>query len=254
MVGVSFFNVALILIVGIVAGFLNVAAGGGSMLMLPLLVFLGMDMSVANATNRVGIFMQNLVASGKFHKEGVLRPKEALFFIIPAALGAVAGTFLAIELNEIFLRIVISILICIMAVLLVIKPKMWEGTGVRRGSPWLLRIIFFFIGVYGGFVQAGVGFFFIWAFVGLTGYDLLHSNAIKVTVILCYTAISLLLFASRGLVHLQTGLIIACGTMIGGFLGARFSIAKGNNWLRWVLATVIFASAAKMIFDVVHML
>lgn len=244
----------LLFLAGVISGFVNVTAGGGSMLTLPLLVFLGMDMSVANATNRIGILMQNIVASSKFYKEKTFTLREAFFFVLPACLGSVAGTFLALKLNEAVLRIVVSILISIMAVQLVMKPKMWERQFQRKVPPWVLQIVFFFIGVYGGFIQAGVGFFFIWALAGLAGYDLLHSNAIKVVVILSYTCISLLLFASRGLVQIGAGVAIALGTMIGGFIGAKFSLVKGNKWLRWILAVVVFISAGKMIYDVVFMI
>lgn len=247
----EFFKYLLTMLTGVAAGFLNVTAGGGSLLVLPVLVLGGMDMSIANGTNRVAILFQNIVAIRKFRKEGVLSLKDAVFFTIPAAIGSVAGSFLAVNLDEQVLRIVISVLILTMAFLLIAKPAMWEKQSEQKFPSWLLFSVFFFIGVYGGFIQAGVGFFLLWGLVGLAGNDLLRSNALKASIIGFYTLISLAIFMFKGMVDLQMGLALAVGNMTGGYLGARFSIAKGNVWLRWILVTVVTISALKMIAEVI---
>ena len=91
----------------------------------------------------------------------------------------------------------------------------------------------------------------LWGLVGLAGKDLLSANALKVSIIASYTLISLIIFTAKGMVDFQVGLILAFGNMAGGYLGARFSIAKGNTWLRWILAAVIIVSALKMLTGVV---
>ena len=240
----------IIAFAGGIAGFLNVTAGGGSLLVLPILVFAGMDMSVANGTNRVAILCQNLVAMGKFKKEGLLSVRDALPFTIPAAIGSVAGSFLAVSLNEKMLRSAIAALILVMAFLLIAKPKMWENQREQKVSGLVLGVVFFFLGLYGGFIQAGVGFFMLWGLVGLAGMDLLHSNVVKVSIIAFYTVISLAIFLFKGMVNFRVGFILALGNMAGGYLGAKFSIVKGNSWLRWVLAIVVTVSALKMLIDV----
>ncbi len=245
----EFFNIVMIVITGVFAGFLNVTAGGGSLLVLPLLVFSGLDMSVANATNRVAILLQNSVALAKFKKEKVLSLKEAVFFTVPASLGSVVGTSLAITMDDRVLKLVIAFLILVMAILLVLKPKMWEEQSSQVIPGWGLLSVFFFIGVYGGFIQAGVGFFLLWGLAGLAGKDLLHANAVKVAIIATYTTISLLMFLVNGMVNIPVGLLLAAGSMTGGYLGARFSIGKGNRWLRLILVAVVTVSAARMIFN-----
>ncbi len=237
----------LILLTGIAAGFLNVTAGGGSLLVLPMLVFSGLDMSIANATNRVAILLQNLVAAGNFKKGKVLSFREAVFFAVPASIGSVVGTSLAITMDEKLLKIVIASLILVMAFLLVFKPRMWEEQRKQSLPDWVILAAFFLIGVYGGFIQAGVGFFFLWGLVGLAGKDLVHSNALKVTIIAIYTMISLGIFFMNGMVNLKIGLILALGSMTGGYLGVRFSISKGNKWLRFILTGVVTVSALRML-------
>lgn len=239
----------LIFLTGILAGFLNTVAGGGSLLVLPLLVFSGLDMGVANATNRVAILLQSVTASRSFISGGALETREMLPVALVASLGSLAGTLVAIKLNENALRGAIGLLILLMAFLLVFRPAMWEQRRDKSLPRWLLFTVFFLIGIYGGFVQAGVGFFLIWALAGLGGKDLVQANAAKVFIVGCFTTVSLVLFASSGMVRLGTGLVLACGSMVGAHLGARFTLTKGNRLIRWLLAMTVMASAVKMLWD-----
>jgi len=239
----------LIFVSGILSGFLNTVAGGGSLLVLPLLVFSGLDMGVANATNRVAILLQSVTASRSFIREGALDVRQILPIALPAVLGSLAGTFVAIQLDEKMLRGLIALVISVMALLLVFRPAMWEERRVVNMPRWVSFSIFFLIGVYGGFVQAGVGFFLIWALAGLGGRDLVEANGAKVFIVGCFTAVSLALFASNGMVRFGTGLILACGSMIGAYMGARFTMAKGNRVIRWILACTVMVSAGKMLWD-----
>jgi len=234
-------------ILGVVAGFLNVVAGGGSLLSLPFLVFLGLDASSANATNRVSILLQNLVAAGQFRREKVLSFKEALSLGLPATMGAVGGTLLAVQMDERVLKIVIALVIAMMAVMLVAKPKMWETHSETKWPCWARWILFFFIGVYGGFIQAGVGFILIWALAGAVGKDLVRANGLKVAIVLCYTVASFAIFYSHGLVNLEYGLALAAGSMTGGWIGTRFSVTRGNRWIRYILVVMVVISALRMI-------
>ena len=232
--------------IGVFCGFLNVVAGGGSLISLPFLVFLGLDASTANATNRVAILLQNIVAVGQFKKDRIFSFREALPLALPAIMGAVAGTMLAIQIDERFLKIVIAILISVMAILLVVKPRMWETQRETTWPAWARWILFFCIGVYGGFIQAGVGFLLIWGLAGVIGYDLVRTNALKVAIVLSYTLVSFAIFFSHGLVNMELGLALAVGTMAGGWIGTRFSVVKGNKWIRYILVVMVVISAARM--------
>jgi uncharacterized membrane protein YfcA len=239
----------LIFLSGILSGFLNTVAGGGSLLVLPLLVFSGMDMGVANATNRVAILLQSFSASRSFMREGAFEVRRILPSVFPAMFGSLTGTLVAIRLDERLLRGSIALLILVMAMLLVFRPGMWEERCEVRLPGWLNFALFFLIGVYGGFVQAGVGFFLIWALAGLGGRDLVQANAEKVFIVGCFTVVSLALFASKGMVRLGTGMVLAFGSAIGAHLGARFAVSRGNRVIRWILAVVVVVSAGKMLWD-----
>jgi len=242
----DFITLILTMLVGVVAGFLNTIAGGGSLLTLPFLVFLGLEASVANATNRVAILLQNVVGTLRFRRKGVLDLKEAMFLAFPALLGAVLGTYVVINIEERFLKLVIAAVISIMAFLLVFKPKMWETQKEKHFPIWAKVPIFFLIGVYGGFIQAGVGFILIWALVGVVGKDLVRANALKVAIVLAYTTVSLALFMSKGMVDFAIGFSLAAGNMCGAYIGAWFAVSKGNRWIRYILAAAVFVSAIRM--------
>ncbi len=245
-------SAGLVIGVGFCSGFLNVLAGGGSLLSIPLLVFMGLDVSVANATNRVGVLFQNVVAAHQFYKKSLVTVEDSAFFGLPAMAGALVGTFGAVNLDERYLSVAVAILITAMAVLLLVKPDMWEREREVPISKWVVAAFMFVIGIYGGFVQAGVGFFLLWAIVGGAGKDLLHANALKVVIVALFTALSLAIFLYHGLVDFYLGMLLAIGNFVGGAMGARFAILKGNRWLRWILSIVVTASAIQMLINVLR--
>ncbi|SDC69805.1 sulfite exporter TauE/SafE family protein [Geotoga petraea] len=228
---------------GILSGFINVNAGGGSLITLPLLNFLGLPLDVANGTNRIGILFQNVTSVSKFKKEKVLDFKRALFLAIPTTIGAILGSNLVVEIDKDMLKPIVGIILLIMSVFIIWKPKVWVEQKDVKANNFVSFIVFFAIGIYGGFLQAGVGFFFIIALVMLEGYDLLKTNAIKVFLVMVYTAFSLLIFALNGKVDLIAGLFLAAGSSLGAYFGSKFAIKRGSNWIRFIVFAMVIISA-----------
>ena len=239
--------------VGIVAGFINMMAGGGSALTLPLLMFLGLPANVANGTNRVAILFQNIVGVNTFRKNKVLDLKTDYRLAIPATVGSVVGAFIAINLNEAVMKQVIAVLMVLMLIMIVAKPDVWikERAGLTTPHPTLLQyIIFFFIGIYGGFIQMGVGFFLLAGLVLGCGYDLVKANAVKVFIVLIYMIFSLGVFFAGRQVDLKAGLILAVGNMIGAWAGAHFTVKGGAKYVRYVLIAALLIVIVKLFWDV----
>ena len=240
----------LMAVVGVAQGFLNTVAGGGSLLVLPVMTFMGVDLAVANGTNRIAILLQSIAGATSFKKQGALSMKVAIPLAICSTIGAAFGAMIASTVDKRVLNIAVAICISIMAVLLIAKPKMWEGGNTTRCPKYLTYLIFVGLGFYGGFIQAGAGFFFSWGLVVAAGLDLVKGNAVKTVIIGSYTTISLAIFYINGLVNIPMGLVLAVGSSVGAVLGAKFTVAKGNNWVRYILAIVVIISAAKMFMDV----
>lgn len=237
----------LLVLAGGVAGFVNTLAGGGSLLTIPALIFLGIPSPVANGTNRVAILLQNLVSSGRFKQKGELDPRDAIYTAVPGLFGAVVGALIASNLSQaVFDTVLGVVLILVMFTLFLKKP---DGSAELKGwkrSPWVRIPVFFLIGIYSGFIQAGVGFLLISAITLLLGYDLVRTNAVKVLVILIFMTVSLVVFTIYGKVLWHYGLLLAVGTMIGAWIGVNFAVTKGAGAVRWVVVAAVVLSALRL--------
>jgi uncharacterized membrane protein YfcA len=240
---------ALLLLVGAFAGFINTLAGGGSFLTIPLLIFMGLPPTVANGTNRLAIFLQCLLASAKFHSYGVFPARFALLVSIPAVAGALLGAWLAATMADETFKQWLAGFMVVMTLLTLFNP------GGRRTGPvelsrgrWLLVMgAFFLAGVYGGFIQAGVGFLLLGC-MALTGYDLVAGNAVKVFVVLIFTFFALAIFFMEDKVQVLPGLILGAGSMTGALAGAKVTVRKGHRFVRRFVAAMVIIFAVKLFF------
>lgn len=246
----EWYQYAAIVVAGFAAGFINTLAGSGSLITLPLLIFLGLPANVANGTNRVAILLQNTVAVTSFRRQKMLNWRRALILGAPAALGAIVGAQIAVDLDEQTMRHVIGILMVIMLVVVIVRPKRWlEGRMAADGERTTIvqMITFFGIGMYGGFIQAGVGVFLLAGLVLSAGYDLVRANAVKVLIVLCFTAFALVIFVLNDQVDWFIGLILALGNMSGAWIASRMAVKRGAKFVRWLLIAVLIVSAVMLL-------
>lgn len=238
-----------LILLGILAGFINTVAGGGSMLVVPFLIFMGLPANVANATNRVAIFLQNIVSTGTFRQQKVLNFHTDSALLLPTALGSLAGAYLAVDIQEEILRKIIAGLLVVMFFMVLLKPDVWIRANAEKAkakNPVLRFLIFFGIGFYGGFIQIGVGFFLLAGLVLGCGFDLLKANAVKVFIVLFYTLLALIVFIGYDLIDWKTGLILSCGNMTGAWIGSRLSIKWGARYIRYILLIALIIVALKL--------
>lgn len=242
---ISLLMLALMMVVGIVAGFINTLAGGGSFLTLPVLMMLGMPADVANGTNRVGVLVQSLAGVRGFDRHGALDRGAVVQILIPTFVGSLAGALVASFLPPAVLKPVLLVTMVAMAVLMVVRPTVVAppaGTAPRRladapaGYLWL-----FAAGLYGGFIQAGVGFILIVALAGVLRYDLVQSNALKMACTALFSVVALGVFVIRGQVQWLPGLVLALAQVIGVQLSVRFALQVSQVVLRWVLLALVLA-------------
>lgn len=245
-----FWQLPLLFVVGVVAGILNILAGGGSLLTLPLLIFMGLPSAVANGTNRIAIFCQNIFAIRGFSKRGVMPLQLALLCTPPALLGSWIGANLAIDLDDqVFKRVLALIMIGVLIFTAIDPMKRFRQENIQFGL-WrkvLLVVSFFGVGIYGGFVQAGVGFLVITALL-IHGLDLVRINAIKVFVIFTYTFVALGVFIYYGQVDYPLGFALAAGTSVGGMIGPKLAVDKGHDWIKKVVSITVLVFALKLLF------
>lgn len=169
---------------------------------------------------------------------------------IPAIIGSVIGAGLAVEINEELMEKTIGGLLVFLFFIVLYKPDAWvKGqAGLIRSKPSLWQIvIFFFIGLYGGFIQAGVGFFLLAGLVLGAGFDLVKANAIKVFIVLLYTPFAISVFIMNEQIDYKIGFILAAGNMIGAFIAANFAVSWGAKFVRYILLGVIIFASLKFL-------
>jgi len=238
----------VLFLVGIAAGFINVNAGGGSTLTLPMLIFLGLDASVANGTNRIGILLQNLSAVSSFKREQYSRFKLSFKLALMTLPGAIIGAFFSINIsNEAFKIILALIMIGVIITMIIPKKKVEVLTGSDGEQSWKVYLAMFGIGFYGGFIQVGVGFLLMAALHHLMKLSLVHVNMHKVFIIFFYTIPALTIFILSDNVNWILGLGLAAGTMTGAWWGAKFSVKKGEKYIRVILIVAILIMVVKLL-------
>lgn len=247
------YSVKLLLIfsAGICAGFINVFAGGGSLLTIPLLIFMGLPSAVANGTNRLAILAQCALGVERFRRKGIFDYKLGLLVAFPSVTGAVIGSLIAVDLpDRIFNRVLAVVMIFVLISILRKSPK--NNISVKKEPSTRRKIIlsaaFFFVGLYGGIIQAGVGIIIIAILSFLTDLSLVKINSLKLFIVAFYMIFSVAIFASSGKIEWAPGLVLAAGSAAGAWMGVNVTIKKGDRFIRAVLAVVIPAIAVKLLF------
>ncbi len=242
----------LLVVTGLVAGVINTLAGGGSNLTLPALMISGMPADVANATNRVGVFMQCLVGIKGFKKHDKLDTQDMVPVLVPTVIGSVFGSLAAALLPTLWLKPLLLSTMIGMSLLILIKPSVIappDGTPVYKVKERPLAWVGLFIcGVYGGFVQAGVGFIMITVLAGTLRYDLVRTNALKLLCIAALTSIALVVFIIDDLIQWLPGLALALGSMVGAAIAVRIALNISQKAMKWFLFLMTLCASAAALF------
>lgn len=241
---------ALILfLAGLAAGIVNSIAGGGSLFTLPLLIFLGLPPTIANATNRIAVLSGGIGASETFRRSGLISVAWLKLAAPPALIGAVIGTGAALMVGDLAFQRILSVVLVLAAGWMLWNPIRPPEEGSRfppEGiKSWIARSAFFLVGVYGGFIQAGVGFIVL-TITSVSGLDLIRGNAIKAPLVFLFTLVTVILFTYSGMISWWIGLALASGQVLGAALGVHLQILKGQAWVRRILTLVILACAIRL--------
>jgi uncharacterized membrane protein YfcA len=227
--------------IGSLAGFTNVMAGGGSAITLPALIFLGLDGSIANGTNRFGILIQNFSAILSFRQEKYSEFKLSLKLAVFALPGAIAGSIIAVNISDqLFENILGYVMIGVIISMLFQKSNKRKNQNESfHHNSWFIYPAMFAVGVYGGFIQVGVGFVLMASIYHLMRLSLVRVNMHKVFIVFIYTVPALLVFILTSNVNWKFGLALAAGTASGAWWSAKVSVKKGEGLIRIVLIVII---------------
>jgi uncharacterized protein len=238
----------ILILVGFIAAFLNTVGGGGSLFSVPILTFMGLPITVANATSRVALVSQNLFAVGGFKSKGIALPWPYSLYLGMASLGGgLLGSYLASSITDaVFNKIFVGVMLLAVGLIIYDPFKSKGEERLTRKSQWIGSILFFFIGMYGGFIQAGVGFLVIAVLSIVNNLSLVKSNYVKVFAAIVYTSVSVIVFAFQGKIMWKEGLILAIGHGLGGWYASRWSVKAGEQWIKRIMIVTLLAMAVKL--------
>ena len=244
----TFFNI-IIFISGLIAGIINTLAGGGSLLTLPILIFSGLPPNIANGTNRVGLLLQSIFGTAGYYSKGIYSYPLSIYLGLSSLIGALIGAQIAIDIDPYLFNKILSIVIVTMVLLMLIKKKSFQNNLPERtsGKYLMLSLVgFFFIGIYGGFINAGIGFIIMFFLNQFNRLNLVKTNATKVLLVLIYSLGALFLFAFNNAVDWKLGFILASGSSIGAWWSSRWSVDVGEGIIKLILAIVVSVMAIKL--------
>ncbi len=241
----------VLIVAGILAGFVNTIAGGGSVITLPALMLLGMPADIANGTNRVGVAIQSLAAMREFSRHGRLDGPAILPVLAPTMGGSLLGALTASWIPVVLLKPLLLGTMMAMTVLMLVKPQFIPPDDSVPFSlserPWA-GLWLFLSGVYGGFVQAGVGFLLIATLAGVLRYDLARANALKMTCTAVFGCVALAVFTWRGQVDWVPGLVCGLATIIGVRLSVRYALkVQPETMKKWLVGMALVVCAAALL-------
>ncbi|MDG1884352.1 MAG: sulfite exporter TauE/SafE family protein [Flavobacteriaceae bacterium] len=247
----EYIQAVILIVVGFFAGVINTLAGGGSLFTLPVLIFLGLPPNIANGTNRIAIVIQSLSGALGYKSKGISNFPFNIYLGISASIGAVIGALIAVDLDgRLFNRILAIILLVVGGLILMNAKNLTHKLPERLTGKYLLFGIigFFFIGIYGGFINAGIGIVIMLFLNRINRLSLVKTNASKTAIVFIYSSLALAVFAFNDAINWKLGLLMALGTSVGAWWASRWSVKKGDQVIRWAMLITIGIMAVKLWF------
>ena len=234
----SFPIISILIGVGFIVGFINTVSGGATAISYALFMAMGMPLTVANATTRLGVTMQFLTSTIVFGKKGIINKTDALRVGVPVAVGSIGGAMVACEVNQRVFEIILAVFLILMMFMLIFDSKRFLSRNVsvsnrEESFPLWKTLVFCVIGFYGGFTHIGVGLLILFGSVLLLKTDLLHANGIKQMAVVMYSPLALIVFGINGIINWPVAVIYGVGNVLGGYLGSVKAINWGVNFIRW---------------------
>lgn len=242
--------------VGGITAFINSVAAGGSSLSIPLMILLGFPPTLANGTNRLGILIGNISSVANLRKHGFLNAKVYWQLLPPTIIGALLGTMVAVSINDKAFTIIIAGVIVLVSVLsrLGTDPLGPPATSIPQRASFKAWVAFILLGIYGSFIQVGIGFFQIFTLRRYTGLDLVHVNALKNALTTSFLFISTFGFALAGKIVWGLALCMSAGAVVGGILGSKVQRRHGGRFVQKAVSWAGLALAATLVWDLLHSL
>ncbi len=233
------------------AGIINALAGNGSVITLTVLTeLLGLPGNIANGTNRVGVLMNAAGAMTGFAGKREMHYKRYLPYILPVIFGAIVGILVATQVTNDQFMGVFKFLMVVMLIVILVNPERWliVKAGKSILPKWMEYPVMVVLGFYGGFIQMGMGVFYLAVLVLVTRLPMVESNTIKALSVASFTLIAVIIFAFSGQVIWSIGLVMGVAQFLGGWIAAHYAakIPGASKVAYYVLVVAVSLSILKL--------
>jgi hypothetical protein len=239
----------IIFVIGLAAGFLGATVGGGGMVAVPALLFLGFSPQSAIAINKVGDIGAFISAAGRYWESKKIDWRMAIPLAIITIISSTIGSLIMVRLDTDFLRIFIGIMILIFLPFFFFNKKLGlKHTHPSKAKKILGLVIYALLGIEGAIVGAGGATVILLVMMYFFGYKIIQGYATNTPAELFNAVIPAVIYAFYGFIELWPAVIIFLGMMIGGLIGVNTALAKGNVWVKNLFTVVIILSVIKILF------
>ena len=243
----------ILVLAGLAAGFINVIAGGGSLLSIPALMWVGLDGASANGTNRIGVLIQSVASTARFAKTEIHRFKEsgllALALLPGGLIGAYWGTLIeGVWFNRLLAFVMLFVLVTMDMEAHPNKISHRSVDDTRLGNPVAVYCLIALIGFYGGIIHIGIGLLIMAVLTRVGGLNLKYTNMHKMIMVIPYTLSAIMIFSFYHEIVWMAGLMLAVGASFGGWLGAKITVEKSEKKIRMTFKVCIVAMIVNLLF------
>lgn len=241
-------EIVLLLVSGVIVGIINTLGGGGSVITMALFMAMGMPVAVANGTNRIAVVMQNLSATIAFMRKNMLDVKNSLKLGIPTILGTMAGSLMAIDVDETIFKICLSVVLVVILIYLILdRNKTPQNTSPELHIRWWHYLLFFIVGFYGGYIYIGLGFLILAVTIWTMRLDIVTANVLKGCVIFISMPFALAVFMYNGQVDYMAGLLHGAGNIFGAIVASNWAVHWGVKFVKWFTLVIIVVAFVDLI-------
>jgi hypothetical protein len=243
-------GISLVFIAGFLCGLITTVASSGAAVSLPLLLAIGLDPIMANATNRLPILAASLTAVISYHRQKAIDWQVVWKAGIPTSLGSVAGALISLQISSHQFKLAIAVAVAVALLMLFFRLRKALDSEQKANLVFGPRqcLIFFAIGIWIGFIVLDGATFLLLALTGSVGMGLVAANSVKSALILPSVLVSVLVFEYQAVIDWRIGALLSLGSVFGGYVGARVATsAVAKQIIFWTLALVLTGEAVNLL-------
>tara|TARA_R110002124_G_scaffold287195_1_gene471168 strand:+ start:463 stop:1233 length:771 start_codon:yes stop_codon:yes gene_type:complete len=249
--------IVLLCVAAFVAGFIDAIVGGGGLIQTPagLILLPSLPVSTVVGTLKIPAFSGTSFAAYQYLKKVTMNWRLLIIMMVLALPSAFLGSTLLTYMSNDFMKPLLLFILSILAIYTYAKKNFGQHVAkdmTEKQQIFNAVLISIIVGFYDGFIGPGTGSFFVVAFIALMGFDFLHASANAKMVNLATNFGSICLFALKGKIIWAIAIPMAASNAMGGWLGAKLAINKGNGFIRIFFLVVVVGTLIRFAYDVFY--